>query len=121
MGEQPINIRTLVHHIEHLVLYSLILWQIVLGLRYLIKIYFKNWKPNTNSIIIDKNNSTYNDNNLNSDNIYKKKDKNLKAVEVGIKKDIFIDKVDKSNIKTDEIIKGKTKTQKDKLKSLRGK
>ena len=44
MDSQPINVRTLVHHIEHLVLYSLLLWQLVLGVRWWIKTYFKYWK-----------------------------------------------------------------------------
>ena len=43
-------------------------------------------------------------------------------VEVGIDKKIILDrKVDESSIKTDEIKKGKVKTQKDKLRKLRGK
>ena len=46
---------------------------------------------------------------------------NLGPVEIEVKKDIFIDKVDKSDIKTDSIVKGKVKTQKDKLKQLRKK
>jgi len=43
-------------------------------------------------------------------------------VEVGIDKKIVLNrKVDESSIKTDEVKKGKVKTQKDKLKALRGK
>ena len=43
-------------------------------------------------------------------------------VEVGVKKKIVLNrKVDESSIKTDEVKKGKVKTQKDKLKALRGK
>ena len=44
MGESPINIRTLVHHVEHLVLYSLVFWQIVLGVWLILKWINKNWK-----------------------------------------------------------------------------
>ena len=40
-------------------------------------------------------------------------------VEVDVKKHINIDKAEISNIKSDEKIKGKVKTQKDKLRSLR--
>ena len=43
-------------------------------------------------------------------------------VEVGVKKKIVLNrKVDESTIKTDEVKRGKVKTQKDKLKALRGK
>ena len=43
-------------------------------------------------------------------------------VEVGVKKNIVLNrKADESSIKTDEVKKGKVKTQKDKLKKLRGK
>ena len=43
-------------------------------------------------------------------------------VEVGVDKKIVLNrKVDESSIQTDEVKKGKVKTQKDKLKALRGK
>jgi len=42
-------------------------------------------------------------------------------VEVGVKKKIILGDADESNIKSDEVTKGKVKTQKDKLKKLRGK
>ena len=43
-------------------------------------------------------------------------------VEVGVDKKIVLNrKADESNIKTDEVKRGKVKTQKDKLKALRGK
>jgi hypothetical protein len=43
-------------------------------------------------------------------------------VEVGVKKKIVLNrKVDESSIQTDEVKKGKVKTQKDKLRKLRGK
>ena len=43
-------------------------------------------------------------------------------VEVGIDKKIVLNrKVDESSIKTDEVKRGKVKTQKDKLRKLRGK
>ena len=119
MDEQPINIRTMVHHIEHLLLYSLILWQIVLGLKILIRTYFKHWTPPSNNPMVikefmeNKSISSYN------------KPKNIKkiksVVDVEIKKDIFISEADNINIKSDEVTKGKVTTQKDKLKSLRGK
>ena len=48
-----------------------------------------------------------------------KKSKSLGPVEVDVKKHINIDKAEISNIKSDEKIKGRVKTQKDKLRSLR--
>ena len=48
--------------------------------------------------------------------------KNMGPVEVGVKKKIILNrKVDESSIKTDEVKRGKVKTQKDKLRKLRGK
>ena len=47
--------------------------------------------------------------------------KNMGPVEVGVDKKIVLNrKVDESSIKTDEVKKGKVKTQKDKLRKLRG-
>ena len=48
--------------------------------------------------------------------------KDMGPVEVGVDKKIVLNrKVDESSIKTDEVKKGKVKTQKDKLRKLRGK
>ena len=48
--------------------------------------------------------------------------KDMGPVEVGVKKKIIMNrKADESTIKMDEVKKGKVKTQKDKLKALRGK
>ena len=48
--------------------------------------------------------------------------RDMGPVEVGVKKKIVLNrKADESSIKTDEVKKGKVKTQKDKLKALRGK
>ena len=48
--------------------------------------------------------------------------RDMGPVEVGVKKKIVLNrKVDESNIKTDEVKKGKVKTQRDKLRKLRGK
>jgi len=47
--------------------------------------------------------------------------KDMGPVEVGVDKKIVLNrKADESSIKTDEVKKGKVKTQKDKLKKLRG-
>ena len=48
--------------------------------------------------------------------------KNMGPVEVDVKNKIVLNrKADESSIKTDEVKKGKVKTQKDKLRKLRGK
>ena len=48
--------------------------------------------------------------------------KDMGPVEVGVDKKIVLNrKVDESTIKMDEVKRGKVKTQKDKLKALRGK
>tara|TARA_X000001382_G_scaffold126292_1_gene112764 strand:+ start:3413 stop:3670 length:258 start_codon:yes stop_codon:yes gene_type:complete len=47
--------------------------------------------------------------------------KDLGAIDVKVDKKIFIDKPGEVDIKLDEVKKGKVKTQKDKLKKLRGK
>jgi len=47
--------------------------------------------------------------------------KDTGPVEVDVKKNIILSDADESNIKSDEVKKGKVKTQKDKLKALRGK
>ena len=46
--------------------------------------------------------------------------KDMGPVEVDVKKNIILSDADESSIKTDEVKKGKVKTQKDKLKKLRG-
>ena len=47
--------------------------------------------------------------------------KDMGPIEVGVKKNIVLNrKADESSIQTDEVKKGKVKTQKDKLKKLRG-
>ena len=47
--------------------------------------------------------------------------KDMGPVEVGVKKNIVLNrKADESSIQTDEVKKGKVKTQKDKLKKLSG-
>ena len=46
--------------------------------------------------------------------------KDMGPVEVDVKKNIILSDADESNIKSDEVKKGKVKTQKDKLRKLRG-
>ena len=45
--------------------------------------------------------------------------KDMGPVEVDVKKNIILSDADESNIKSDEVTKGKVKTQKDKLRNLR--
>jgi hypothetical protein len=116
MDVQPFNIRTLVHHIEHLVLYSLIWWQIIFGLYILLKWIKKNIKFSTNSgsnsIFIDSKDV------IGGGEVKNKSVGPNGPIEVDFKKDIFVDKADDVKIKSD-VKKGKVKTQKDKLKKLR--
>ena len=46
--------------------------------------------------------------------------KKVEHVDVAMSKKIIMEKPKVTNLKTDEIIKGKVKTQKDKLKQMRG-
>ena len=46
--------------------------------------------------------------------------KSVEHVDVVMNKKIIMDKPKVTNLKTDEVIKGKVKTQKDKLKQMRG-
>ena len=48
------------------------------------------------------------------------KKKSIEHVDVAMNKKILMDKPKVSNLKTDEVIKGKVSTQKNKLKKLRG-
>ena len=92
-----------------------VFWLIV---KYVIKNIKFEVKSDTNPIIINSGDGQNYSSNSQKEDV--KKD--LRAVEVDFKKDIFIDKKTNSeNIKMDKVIKGKVKTQKDKLKQLRGK
>ena len=103
-----------VHHIEHLVLYSFVIWQIYFAVRLLLEFVSKNFKfeskvftPQTQ--VIEKQ--------VGSIEQVSKKD--LGAIDVKVNKNIFIDKVDKAEVKLDEVKKGKVKNQKNKLRELR--
>ena len=103
------------HHLVHFVMYSLILWQVVLGIWILLKWVSKNFKFHRSPV-------------LNIGESFKggspieetKVKKDLGPVEVNVNKSMIVDtKSDESSVKLDEKIKGKVKTQKDKLRSLR--
>ena len=97
------------------ILYSLFLWQMVLGCWILLIWVSKNLKfrksPNLNIGEVIKT-STIEET---------KVKKNMGPIEVDIKSNRIMDTTtDEVSVKLDEKIKGKVKTQKDKLKKLRG-
>ena len=100
-----------VHHLEHLLVYSALLWQVVLAVYLLLKWLNENFKIEK---IID------------SPHIYSGIEtsrptdpKNVGAVEVDVNKNVIVGAVDFANVKSDEVIKTKVKTKKNKLKDLR--
>ena len=104
------------HHLVHFLMYSLILWQVVLGV-YIILIWAsKNFKFHRSPVLnigesLQKGGSPIEETKVKKD---------LGPIEVDVKKNMVMDtKSDESSVKLDEKIKGKVKTQKDKLRSLR--
>ena len=105
----------LIHHLIHLLMYSLVLWQFILGI-YVILIWAKR------NIKFEKTSPVFNVSETKglSHHIETSKNKDLSPIEVDVKKNLIMDtKSDESNVKLDEKIKGKVKTQKDKLRDLR--
>ena len=104
----------LLHHLTHFLIYSALLWQIVLGCYILL-------------IWASKNLKFHKSPNLNIGEVVKtsvieetKVKKDMGPIEVDVKKSMIVDtKSDEVSVKLDEKIKGKVKTQKDKLRSLR--
>ena len=105
----------LLHHLIYFLTYSFLLWQLVLGIWILLKWVSKNFKFHKSP-------------NLNIGEVVKtsvieetKVKKDMGPIEVDVKKSMIVDtKSDESSVKLDEKIKGKVKTQKNKLKKLRG-
>ena len=94
---------------------SLFIWQSLFGIWILFIWCSKNFKfhksPNLNINEVVKT-STIEET---------KVKKNMGPIEVDVKSNVIMDtKSDESSVKLDEKIKGKVKTQKDKLKKLRG-
>ena len=111
-----------IHHIIHFLMYSLVLWQCVLGI-YVILLWAKrNIKfEKTSPIINVSENKTEYPIEVLKDRLEGKKVGPSGPVEVDVKKNLIVDtKSDESSVKIDEKIKGEVKTQKDKLKKLRG-
>jgi hypothetical protein len=71
--------------------------------------------------LIDKVDSLGKNSFVNDDYIYKNIKKDTGAIEVDIKKNLFISEFDNSNIKIDNISKGKVNNKLDKLRRLRRK
>ena len=98
------------------ILISLVIWQVVLGCYILLLWVLKNFKFHRSPV-------------LNVGESFKsgspieetKVKKDMGPIEVDVKSNVIMDtKSDESSVKLDEKIKGKVKTQKDKLKKLRG-
>ena len=100
------------HHLEHLGIYSVLVWQSVFGIWIVARWYAKNVTRSPN--IIQQTLPTQ---------IVGGEEHSPKGpvgvVDVDVKKQITITDADVSDIKSDEEIKGKVKTQKEKLRSLR--
>ena len=102
------------NHLIHFLMYSLVLCQIVLGV-YVILLWVKR------NIKFEKTSPVINVSETKGLNHHVETSKDLGPVEVDVKKNLIMDtKSDESSVKLDEKIKGKVKTQKDKLKKLRG-
>ena len=97
------------------ILYSLVLWQVVLGCYILLIWVSKNIKFHRSPAV--KIGESFQSGSPIEVNKVKK---DLGPIEVDVKSNVIMDtKSDESSVKLDEKIKGKVKTQKDKLRSLR--
>ena len=111
--------KNIIHIIGHIVVYSLVIWQFILGLWLILKWVNRNWKIKSSSNSGQPINPIINIDGSNIDGTFNKKNKkDLNVIDVDYKKEIFIDRVDDSTVKVDDIKKGKVKTQKNKLKIL---
>ena len=107
----------LVHHLIHLLIYSVLLWQIILGVWIILIWASKNFKFHRSPVLNIGESFQRSD----SPGEETKVKKDLGPIEVDVKKNTILDtKSDEVSVKLDEKIKGKVKTQKDKLKKLRG-
>ena len=111
-----------IHHLIHFIMYSLVLWQIILGV-YVILLWAKRNIKFNNSPVINVSETKGFDYPIEvlKDRLEGKKVGPTGPVEVGVDRKTIIDtKSDEVSVKLDEKIKGKVKTQKNKLKKLRG-
>ena len=106
-----------IHHIVHFLMYSLFIWQIVLGIYVILLWVSKNFKFHRSPVLNIGESFQKSDSPIEETKV--KKD--MGPIEVDVNKKMIMDtKSDESSVKLDEKIKGKVKTQKDKLKKLRG-
>ena len=106
----------LLHHLIHFLTYSFLLWQTILGVWILLIWVSKNFKFHRSPVLNIGESFQRSD----SPGEETKVKKDLGPIEVGVSKTMIMDtKSDESSVKLDEKIKGKVKTQKDKLRSLR--
>ena len=104
------------HHLIHFLTYSLVLWQFILGIWILLKWVSKNFKFHRSPVLNIGESFQRSD----SPGEETKVKKDLGPIEVDVKSNMIVDtKSDEISVKLDEKIKGKVKTQKDKLRSLR--
>ena len=105
----------LLHHSEHLILYSVVLWQAGLILYLLLKYLVKRLpKKEIHHIPYGLNGTT-----SRTTSQQQKTAGTPGVIEVDVEKNIAVGKADSTSIKMDETVKGKVKTQKNKLKELR--
>ena len=89
---------------------SLVLWQIGFIIGILLKLFYKPTEKRIKSTIVNTKLPAV------EVEIPKKK---TEHVDIEMKKQITMDKASINNVVSDEVIKGKVKTQKDKLKQMR--
>ena len=100
------------HHLTHLGIYSLLIWQLLFGLWIITRWLVRNVKWSKQII-----NTLPTQIVGGEEQIVTKKQ--VGVVDVDVKKQIQITDADVSDLSSDEEIKGRVKTQKDKLRSLR--
>ena len=106
-----------VHHLEHLLVYSIFIWQVVLGIWVLLIWASKNFKFHRSPVLNIGESFQQKSDSLIEE---KKVKKDMGPIEVDVNKSMIVDtKSDEVSVKLDEKIKGKVKTQKNKLRSLR--
>ena len=115
--------------VGHLVIYGFAIWNLILGVWLIVRWANKNWKRTEKQAPQILQQSTPQEINpvinVDSAQIGKemlKRQKDMGPVEVDVKKNIVVGDADVSDLsKSSDVKKGKVKTQKDKLRKLRGK
>ena len=112
--------------VGHLVIYGFAIWNLILGVWLIVRWANKNWKRTEQQVIQQPSSQNINPViNVDSAQIGKemlKQQKDMGPVEVDVKKNIVVGEADISDLsKSSDVKKGKVKTQKDKLRKLRGK